>query len=443
MATQLFLQPTSPGTELRLQMSAEAMLLTTRGAGVEASSSTATLTGPVAAGALPVATGGTAHKWYSYEVSTDFVISGTITCNFWGSETNMSANAVIGCTIERIGQFGETISTIAQGAHTVELAVTTRAANNFNLTPTSTNMVIGDRIRVSLYYDDSSTMASGFNVNASWGGTSAAADGDSYVSFTETFAFALPAVGPTLNSSIPTTTASASSINATLPTGYASGDLLVIVCAYGRNTNGTVTWNTPSGWNLAVTRERLEAGLNEHGIAVIWRTSDGSEGSTRSISVTSATSIATVAYAYDAGTFDTTTPIGNTVNEEEAAGNVYWVIPALTVSNAGNNIGVVASPYSGGISVTNAGCNTHRITGRTNTTYDTFTNMRPGGGGPGTGLIWTQTKISAGNANLLGMAGGSVSGAHLVAAWEVNSAPAGGAGGPPPERRLYPQLLAQ
>ena len=40
-----------------------------------------------------------------------------------------------------------------------------------------------------MFADDAGTMASGFTFSARFNGTTAAADGDTYVTFTETFSF--------------------------------------------------------------------------------------------------------------------------------------------------------------------------------------------------------------------------------------------------------------
>jgi hypothetical protein len=134
--------------------------------------------------------GGTSPtEFISEPLDRDVTISGTVTVNLWGLESSMNANAALGVIIERLDSKGARVSTIAQGIATAELG-TAAAVNNFTLTPTSTNMLRGDRFRVRAYFDDApaTTMASGFTLTFRFDGL-AAADGDSYIQFTEDFGF--------------------------------------------------------------------------------------------------------------------------------------------------------------------------------------------------------------------------------------------------------------
>ena len=131
-------------------------------------------------------------------------ISGTITGNIWAAENNMSANVAINVIVDMIRanatatRNSNTMVQIAKSTFGTEMAVTTRAANNFTVTPTSTRVNRGDRLRVRVFGDDAGTMATGFTFNASYNGTSAAADGDSYVTFTENFTFESAPAGSVL-----------------------------------------------------------------------------------------------------------------------------------------------------------------------------------------------------------------------------------------------------
>ena len=203
MATQLFLRDEVSDTHLatdNLNLLSSAVgwtskaLATTRGAGVIASDNVATVAGPTAGVTI---TKTSAVEWISPPVTADVTIAGTITGNVWASESNMSANASICILVQVIRanttttRNSNTLEEIARRAPGAELAVTTRAVNNFTVTPTSTVVNRGDRLRVVLFGDDisGSNMASGFTFNASWSGTTGAADGDTYVTFTETFSF--------------------------------------------------------------------------------------------------------------------------------------------------------------------------------------------------------------------------------------------------------------
>jgi len=119
----------------------------------------------------------------------------------------MTANVGPQVVIERIDSTGAVASTIANHESGVELALTTRAVNNWATgTVTSTNMLKGDRIRIRVAGNDVGTMATGFTFDLGYAGTSAAADGDSYVTFTETFGFLT--TDPATTTLYPTTTAS-------------------------------------------------------------------------------------------------------------------------------------------------------------------------------------------------------------------------------------------
>lgn len=161
-------------------------LHTTRGeAGAAVSYTATTVTGPT--NGIEIKTSAVLVHWISLPLDAGVTISGTITLNLWAFETNMSANVAINAVIERLDSTGAVISTIAQTARTTEVALNTPGVNNFTVTPTSTNMLKGDRIRVRVYGDDAGTMASSFAYNFNFGRSSASVDGDSWVRFNEDF----------------------------------------------------------------------------------------------------------------------------------------------------------------------------------------------------------------------------------------------------------------
>lgn len=127
-------------------------------------------------------------EWISGPLDQDVTISGSITLNLRAAESSMQANVAINAIIERLDSLGAVVSTIAQTARTTELG-TSEAAANFTVTPTSTAMLKGDRIRVRVYGDEVGTMASGHTFTFWWDGPTGGASGDSYVTFTETFGF--------------------------------------------------------------------------------------------------------------------------------------------------------------------------------------------------------------------------------------------------------------
>jgi hypothetical protein len=137
--------------------------------------------------------------YISPPISADVTISGAITGNLWSSESSMSANVAINFVVDVIRATDNSIVEIVKSARVTEVATTTRAVNNFTATP-GTGVVVnrGDRIRIRIFGDDAGTMASGFTFDLGYSGATADADGDSYVTFTETFAFESAPAGTTL-----------------------------------------------------------------------------------------------------------------------------------------------------------------------------------------------------------------------------------------------------
>lgn len=136
-------------------------------------------------------------NWFSKPLNA-VTISGTVTINFWMAESNMSANVTAAVQIIRASNTGTFISDIvAPTGNGPELPVTTRAAQNFTRTPTSTTLSAGDRIWVSCGGDDATAvnMGSGFSFNVGYDDDVGGADGDSWVEFTETITE--QAAGPT------------------------------------------------------------------------------------------------------------------------------------------------------------------------------------------------------------------------------------------------------
>lgn len=229
-------------------------------------STVSTVAGPTSGlemidGSLPI-------EWLSEPFAADVTISGTITLNVWMSENNMSANVGAQVIIERLDSIGAIVSTIANTESGVELPVTTRSAQNWTVTATSTNMLRGDRVRVRVLGNDVGTMASGFNFNFSYGGPTAAADGDSWVQFNENITF--ETADPT-GSTLYLTTASASSLTsasiikrkAALSRGAAAAKL------YTESATGWITPIPISGGpiysNNSGSGEALEGGTGGSG----------------------------------------------------------------------------------------------------------------------------------------------------------------------------------
>ncbi len=178
---------------------------------------------------------GNALHYVSPPLAADVTISGTITCNIWASENNMSANVAINVIIERIDSQGQIQETVVKTTRTTELG-TTAAAENFTATPTSTAFNKGDRIRARIFGDDAGTMASGFTFTVALDGPTTGASGDTYIQFNENLTFQ-------------TTTPAGSTLyftNTVSPVATAADDREVWTTA-GSST-ATATTNTTAGW---------------------------------------------------------------------------------------------------------------------------------------------------------------------------------------------------
>lgn len=225
-------------------------LATTRGDGVVSSSATSTVAGTTAGIEIQR---GIRAEWISPPVDADVTISGAVTGNLWASESNMSANVAINFVIDVIRSVDNSIVNIVTSARTTELG-TSAAAANFTATPGSGVLVNkGDRIRCRVFGDDAGTMASGFTFTFRFDGATGGADGDSYISFTETFGFMADPSGTQLFLTDTASDVSTASVDREAWTSRGSGVLDdILACAAGTtelqltDTNGgtVVDWFT-------------------------------------------------------------------------------------------------------------------------------------------------------------------------------------------------------
>lgn len=129
-------------------------------------------------------------------------ISGTVTANLWMSESNMNANCGSAFSVIRCQNDGTFIESIlgcrpfvstASGTtyeRGVELG-TSRAAQNWTATPASSTLNNGDRLVIAVGFGAAGgTMAGSFTIDLAFDGSTAAADGDSWIQFTENLAVA-------------------------------------------------------------------------------------------------------------------------------------------------------------------------------------------------------------------------------------------------------------
>lgn len=225
-------------------------LSTVRGGGVQASASTNTVAGTT--NGVDLHFGGVqGYEWLSLPIAADVTISGTITANIWAIESSMNANVAINVLVERVDPTGAIVSTIVKTARVTELS-TSRTANNFTATPTSTAMTKGDRIRVRIFGDDAGTMASGFTFAISFSGATGAADGDTFITFNEdiTFISADP-TGTTLHLTSVAGPAVGANLEQEMWTSFGDGvDTAVVSTAAG--------WTAPIQWTATAGGTAVE-----------------------------------------------------------------------------------------------------------------------------------------------------------------------------------------
>lgn len=151
-------------------------------------SHTNTVLGPVGLASLQatISTGGTILQWITNPLNT-VTVSGSITTNLWVAESG-DANATCEIGVVRMTAAGAYVSTILDNVCGPEMALTTRAAQNWSAAPSSTTISQGQRLGIIVFYNDATalTMASGLEVSLGFAGSTGGADGDSYVTFTET-----------------------------------------------------------------------------------------------------------------------------------------------------------------------------------------------------------------------------------------------------------------
>jgi len=137
--------------------------------------------------------------WISQPLSADLTVSGSITFNMRAYESSMSANMAINCRILKMVATTNAVSEVYKTVRSTELG-TSEAANNWSETPGSSfSFNRGDRIVLAAFFDDGGgNQSSGYTGYFYFNGPTAAASGDSYVTFTETFSFESEPAGTTV-----------------------------------------------------------------------------------------------------------------------------------------------------------------------------------------------------------------------------------------------------
>jgi len=143
---------------------------------------------------LTTTAGGSIREtWVSAPLASGVTISGTITPNLWGLESNAACNCGARYEVLRWSvKDGGIVSSlgISTDDGVTEWGTTSAVRTAPTLTPTSTAFVTGDRIVIVIYNDDGNavTEASGRTWTFYFDGATGV-NGDTYLSFTETITF--------------------------------------------------------------------------------------------------------------------------------------------------------------------------------------------------------------------------------------------------------------
>lgn len=138
---------------------------------------------------------GTALLWISDPVDKQQNVSsgagGTVTFNFWAAEDNMNNNIQIGARLFRYSANDGTETAIVSANDGVEIGTGAPAALNFTVNPAANTVLLkGDRIVVKFYGCNLAATATTAGTNrCTYNGTTAAANGDSYVILTDNLTF--------------------------------------------------------------------------------------------------------------------------------------------------------------------------------------------------------------------------------------------------------------
>jgi predicted acyl esterase len=145
------------------------------------------VTGPTG-GVEPIGVNSDPEYFLSQPLAAGFTLSGSISINLWGLESNMAANAALALRIDKVSAKDFTLVTVSDSKDDAELG-TAAAAMTWTTTPTSTVFAKGDRIRVVVYFDDAAAnMASGHTLTFRYGHT-VANTAESWFEITENISF--------------------------------------------------------------------------------------------------------------------------------------------------------------------------------------------------------------------------------------------------------------
>jgi hypothetical protein len=127
--------------------------------------STATFTTTTTAGGTKIqvtnTAGGTAQQWFTEPISSAVTISGSVTVLLRGSESAATVNAGFSILVERCDNAGAVLSTIIPDTSVGGELPTVTGVVSTTVTPTSTSMSVGERIKATVFVVNVGTMDAG------------------------------------------------------------------------------------------------------------------------------------------------------------------------------------------------------------------------------------------------------------------------------------------
>jgi len=137
--------------------------------------------------------GGVLLSFISPPLAFAVTIAGNITFNLYALESNAAANATVAVSVSKYTGNDE-LAPFLTSSFGTELG-TSVGLCNWTGSPTSTALAAGDRIVFCVLITNATaqTMGGGFTVTLDYAGLTAAANGDAFITFTETIAWQLEA----------------------------------------------------------------------------------------------------------------------------------------------------------------------------------------------------------------------------------------------------------
>src|SRR6266849_6574705 len=266
------------------------------------------VSGPTSGVQLTKTAGGPQLVWISPPLAAAATISGTVTMNAWAKESVAACNCGMQVTLHKYSG-GSVGSAFLNSERGTELG-NSITQQNWTASPTSTSFSVGARIVIKWWINDAGgTMSSGRTVTTDYDGANEAADGDTWVQFTEILSFQ-PEPEIIQNKSEAVT--GASSIDVTLNPVGAGHMVAVVVTADPPSTMVTsVTDNAAGGSCNYIEANALNVNsVTGGGLSDIWYCPNSKPGAFYfPATVSPATSGKLSIWAYEVSGLDTTSPL--------------------------------------------------------------------------------------------------------------------------------------